>query len=254
MVQHQPTNGPMSASSFHLDSYDVCHQGLVRKINEDSVIAIPPQGLWAVADGMGGHSKGDFASQAITRKLSDLTIVRGLSLSSRLDQVENALRQVNSQLLAASREISADAVVGSTIVAMITNDTSAGLIWAGDSRAYRLRGRILERLTTDHNVANELVEKQGLPRAAAESADDAEALTMAVGTEFFAPERRETNLLRGDIFCLCSDGITKLISDDEIADVLASDKTAESLSHALLDQALGRGATDNISLIIIKVS
>ena len=244
----------MNTPSFHIDSFDVCHRGLVRQINEDSVIALPSQGLWAVADGMGGHTKGDFASQAITRKFSDLTIARGLGLSSRLDQVETALQQVNLQLLTASREISADAVVGSTIVAMITDDASAGLIWAGDSRAYRLRGNVLERLTKDHNVASELMEKQGLSRAAAESANDAEALTMAVGTEFFSPERLETTLQQGDIYCLCSDGITKLIADDEMADVLASDETAESLSHALLGQALRRGGTDNISLIIIKVS
>ena len=242
----------MALSPVSIDSFDICHRGLVREVNEDSVLAIPEQGLWAVADGMGGHSRGDYASQLITCSLSDMTIARGNSVADQLNQLEQLLQHLNTRMLQAAQEISETAIVGSTIVAMIAKDSQVGLIWAGDSRAYRMRAGLLEQLTIDHTVANELIRHQGWPAEHAAQAQDAETLTMAAGASPFCPERRLIDLVPGDSFCLCSDGLNKLVSDQEIADILSQRSRAQAATERLVQMALDRGAIDNVSTIVIN--
>ena len=244
----------MLATSLSVDSFEICHRGLVREVNEDSALAIPEQGLWAVADGMGGHSRGDYASQLITHSLCDMTIARGNSLNGLLDQVEHLLQHLNERMLKAAQEISETAIVGSTVVVMVARENTAGLLWAGDSRAYRLRSGTLEQLTIDHTVANELIRQQGWSADQAAQAQDAETLTMAAGASPFNPERCIVDIAPGDRFCLCSDGLNKLVSDQEIAEIMTDRREARAATEHLVQQALDRGAIDNISTIVINFS
>ncbi|MDA8660782.1 serine/threonine-protein phosphatase [Luminiphilus sp.] len=236
---------------FKIQSYELCHTGMVRDHNEDAVVSLPGQGLWAVADGMGGHARGDYASQAVISSLLDMTLSHEAHVGGQLNSIQRVLEQTSQLLISKAQEISEQTIIGSTVVVMVIDDNNLGIFWAGDSRAYRLREGQLTQLTTDHTVANELIRAQGFNREDARSAQDAEALTTAVGASVFTPERREDKTQPGDRFCLCSDGLNKVVPDWEIESVLNLQQGPEPAAQQLLDLSLDRQATDNVSIIVI---
>lgn len=244
----------MTGAPKVIESFQICHRGLVRAVNEDSVLSIPEQGLWVVADGMGGHAKGDLASQLITASLADLELSAFAELGDKLEAVNEILDNANTALLEKALEISDTAIVGSTVAVILTHQDSAGLMWAGDSRIYRYRQDSLEQLTTDHSMANALIREQGWSPEQAVRSRGAETLTMAVGAMPFHPERLVTKLKAGDRYCLCSDGLTKMLSDPDIADILSSQWSAKKTAEHLVQMALDRGAIDNISTIVINIA
>jgi serine/threonine protein phosphatase PrpC len=234
-----------------IQSYELCHTGMVRDHNEDAVISLPEQGLWAVADGMGGHARGDYASQSVIASLLDMTLAHEVQVASQLNNIHRVLEQTNQRLISKAQEISEQTIIGSTVVVMLIDGNNLGIFWAGDSRAYQLRGGQLTQLTTDHTVANELIRAQGFNHEDARSAKDAEALTTAVGASVFTPERREDKTQPGDRFCLCSDGLNKVVPDWEIEAVLNRQQGPEPAAQQLLDLSLDRKATDNVSIIVV---
>lgn len=244
----------MTAPPEVIESFQICHRGLVRAINEDSVLSAPERGIWVVADGMGGHDKGDFASQLITASLADLELSAFAELGDKLEAVNEILDNANTALLEKALEISDTAIVGSTAAVMLTHQDSAGLMWAGDSRIYRYRHDSLEQLTTDHSMANALIREQGWSPEQAVRSRGAETLTMAVGAMPFHPERMVTKIKAGDRYCLCSDGLTKMLSDPDIADILSCQWSAKKTAEHLVQMALDRGAIDNISTIVINIA
>ena len=236
---------------FKIQSYELCHTGMVRDHNEDAVVSLPGQGLWAVADGMGGHARGDYASQAVISSLLDMTLAHEAHVGGQLNSIQRVLEQTSQLLISKAQEISEQTIIGSTVVVMVIDDNNLGIFWAGDSRAYRLREGQLTQLTTDHTVANELIRAQGFSLENARSAQDAEALTTAVGASVFTPERREDKTHPGDRFCLCSDGLNKVVPDWEIESVLNRRQGPEPAAQQLLGLSLDRQATDNVSIIVI---
>lgn len=244
----------MTGAPQVIESFQICHRGLVRAVNEDSVLSIPEQGLWVVADGMGGHAKGDLASQLITASLADLELSAFAELSDKLEAVHETLDDTNAILLEKALEISDTAIVGSTVAVMLIHQNSAGLMWAGDSRIYRYRNDRLEQLSIDHSIANELIREQGFSPDQAARSKGAETLTMAVGAMPFYPERLITDIQPDDRYCLCSDGLTKMLPDSDIADLLARNWNAKKTAEHLVQTALDRGAVDNISTIVINIA
>lgn len=224
---------------------------MVRDHNEDAVVSLPGQGLWAVADGMGGHARGDYASQSVIKSLLDMTLPHDVQVAGQLNSIHRVLEQTSQRLIAKAQEISEQTIIGSTVVVVVINGNDLGILWAGDSRAYRLRQGQLSQLTTDHTVANELIREQGFNLDDARSAQDAEALTTAVGASVFAPERCEDTTQPGDRFCLCSDGLNKVVPDWEIASVLNAQSAPEAAAQQLLELSLARHATDNVSIIVV---
>ena len=224
---------------------------MVRDHNEDAVVSLPGQGLWAVADGMGGHARGDYASQSVIKSLLDMTLPHDVQVAGQLNSIHRVLEQTSQRLIAKAQEISEQTIIGSTVVVVVINGNDLGILWAGDSRAYRLRQGQLSQLTTDHTVANELIREQGFNYDDARSAQDAEALTTAVGASVFAPERCEDTTQPGDRFCLCSDGLNKVVPDWEIASVLNAQSAPEAAAQQLLELSLARHATDNVSIIVV---
>ena len=224
---------------------------MVRDHNEDAVVSLPGQGLWAVADGMGGHARGDYASQSVIKSLLDMTLPHDVQVAGQLNSIHRVLEQTSQRLIAKAQEISEQTIIGSTVVVVVINGNDLGILWAGDSRAYRLRQGQLSQLTTDHTVANELIREQGFTLDDARSAQDAEALTTAVGASVFAPERCEDTTQPGDRFCLCSDGLNKVVPDWEIASVLNAQSAPEAAAQQLLELSLARHATDNVSIIVV---
>ncbi|WP_193222326.1 PP2C family protein-serine/threonine phosphatase [Alkalilimnicola sp. S0819] len=210
------------------------HPGYRRPHNEDAVLARPEAGLWAVADGMGGHSHGGLASRQLAEALSTLAARwRGARL---LAGIPPALAAANRSLLARAREQGGGCIIGSTVVVLALAADRFHCLWAGDSRAYLWRRGILHRLTEDHRTPG-----------------DGGRLTRAVGAEAeLVLDARAGSLYRGDLFLLCSDGLCGLLDERRIAEVLARERPPNYVS-ALIRATLERGAPDNVSCVVVGV-
>ena len=234
-----------------INDFAACHTGVVRSHNEDAVLSLSEQGLWAVADGMGGHDRGDYASQLVISSLLDMTLSPEAPLDTQIASIHRILQQSSQRLVDIAQEISHDTIIGTTVVVAVLRANQLGCFWAGDSRAYRLRGSTLAQLTTDHTVANELMREQGLSPDEAHGVQGAEALTTAVGASVFAPQVIYEELHPGDRICLCSDGLNKMVPDLEIESVLNARQGAEDAVQQLLELCLARQASDNVSIIVV---
>ena len=229
------------------------HVGLRRKINEDSVFVDTERRLWAVADGMGGHDAGEIASTMVTDALRCLP--PGSNIDELAKQAVEALRQVNRQLLELARSQAKDheTTIGTTIVGLAVDECSFRCFWMGDSRAYRIRDGKISRVTHDHSLVQNLVDAGMLRPEEAETHENANLITRAVGVnEKFEIEIVTGDARPGDCFLLASDGLTRVVRDEELAGELDSRKPADAADY-LIDLVMDRGAPDNVSLVIVRL-
>lgn len=235
-------------------AHAVSHRGCVRADNEDSVLNLAGQGLWAVADGMGGHSLGALASQHITAGLSNIVFSRNCAMEQRLKRVAARLLQLSSELVDKGAELGPGCIVGSTVVVLLVHDNMAGVLWSGDSRAYCMRAGMLVRLTQDHTVAGQLVKDQGLSEQQAARDPEANRLTQALGVRSFGAEHWVGEIAAADRFVLCSDGLTRCVDEAAMTKVLQAESCAKACADALLALALNNGAPDNVSVVVVDVA
>lgn len=230
-------------------SAEQCHRGKRRPSNEDAVISRPSAGLWAVADGMGGHKSGEVASNAIVDALQSVAL--NGNLADSVDAVEDVLGEVNDRLRAHARESGPGSTVGSTVVAMLALARVGVALWAGDSRLYRMRGRRLEQITRDHNPVSDLLDSGAVSEAEALAADT-NIITRAVGghSELFL-DVAVFDIDPTDTYLLCSDGLYRELAFPELADALKDGSPAE-VAQRLLSRCLKTAARDNVSLIIVR--
>lgn len=241
---------PMSEQPFTWDSTAVTDVGRVRKLNEDSVLDRGDVGLWVVADGMGGHSAGDLASQLIINSLTK--VESSNELADFVDAVESAVLNVNLRLFEVAN--AHNQTSGSTVVLLLTRGRYAVTMWAGDSRLYRLRDDTLEQMTSDHTQVELYIEKGLLDRSEAVGHPSGNMVTRAVGvTDNLLLEMDLFELQDGDRFLLCSDGLDKHVRDPEIEEIMRGD-TCEAISRALVDMTLERGAVDNVTVCVVEFS
>jgi serine/threonine protein phosphatase PrpC len=223
--------------------------GLRRKVNEDSIMVRTERGLWAVADGMGGHEAGDVASAKVADALFGLPIV--YSLDELAESAVAALERVNDELIALG---GVGRTIGSTVVGLAIAGNEFRCFWAGDSRAYRVRGREIVQLTRDHSLVQDLVDAGMLGADEAENHPNSNIVTRAVGVqEALKAEIATGDAQPGDIFLLASDGLTRVVGDVEILDELIS-WSPEQAADRLVEMVLARGAPDNVSLIIVTLT
>ncbi|MEN9727002.1 MAG: hypothetical protein RL434_1368 [Pseudomonadota bacterium] len=236
-------------SPFTWKSASVTHAGKVRTVNEDAVCDRPDAGLWAVADGLGGHSAGDLASQTVIDALQRLKPYAELSVM--VEFMEHGLLEANQRLLQISGE--RQQVIGSTVVALAIVDRYAAFLWVGDSRLYRYRGGVLRQMTTDHSQQQRFIEEGVMSREEAQAHPHGHLLTRAVGAHEDLRVDLDVCLLRGgDTFLLCSDGLDKHVSQDEIAVHLARGDAAAGV-NSLLELVLSRGASDNVTMCAVNI-
>ncbi|MCA1799532.1 MAG: protein phosphatase 2C domain-containing protein [Xanthomonadaceae bacterium] len=225
--------------------------GAVRKVNEDSMLDRPERGLWAVADGMGGHSAGDRASQLVVARLDALTMPDDLVAAINL--VDDVLVRTNTELRELA-ETEHKRTIGCTAAAMIARGKHFACLWAGDSRVYRHRpGGDFSQLTQDHAMVEHMVTQGILSREEAENHPQANLITRAVGASdvlFVDVELFEAQV--GDILMICSDGLYKEVEFDEIGAILADD-SVDDKAQALVDLALGRRARDNTTVVVVHI-
>jgi serine/threonine protein phosphatase PrpC len=220
------------------------HVGCRRQNNEDAVLARPECGLWAVADGMGGHAAGDVASALVMEKLT-------AAGAGGVAAVRAAIADANLTLWQAGSE--KGRTMGSTVVALVLEPGGYCCLWAGDSRAYLQRGGGLTQLTRDHSLVQQLVDAGDLAPDAAASHPNANIITRAVGsTATLELDHADGVAHAGDVFLLASDGLTRLLREDEIASA-GSEADLERVADHWVDTVLSRGAPDNLSLVLVRV-
>ena len=210
------------------------HPGTKRRHNEDALLVRPDLGLWAVADGVGGHEAAAEASRIVVDRLTDL--LNPLSFGGAVDDIGEMLNAANADLRARATTIADHAIVASTVVVLLAYGGHYCVLWSGDSRGYRLRDGKLTCLTRDHALS-----KGGV-------------VTHAVGAEekLFI-EQVHGEIAPGDVFLLCSDGIIKALDDEDIATALAGARV-DTVAEALIQDALIAGAKDNITAIVVHAA
>lgn len=236
------------SAGLSVRSASASHVGHVRKLNEDSYLSRPEIGLWVVADGMGGHGGGDYASQAVVKALSDMPAPN--SAAAFLADFEGRIGQVNAHLLSHARSNNRP-VVGTTLAAILIYDSHFAGVWCGDSRIYRWRSGALTQLSKDHSEVQDLIDRGVLDRKEAKTWPRRNVVTRALGAQEPAElEIVDAPAMAGDRFLLCSDGLTGHVEDDEIAAILAKDDPHQ-MCDELVALTLQRGASDNVSVVAL---
>ncbi len=226
--------------------------GCVRKLNEDSTLELPEAGLWVVADGMGGHTAGDFASQTIVAELETVGVPAGaLDLKSRFLE---RLTRANSRIRAHAEQLGTGAI-GSTIAALLVQQDKFAAIWSGDSRVYRFRGGEIAQVTRDHTEVQMLLDNGEITEEEAENWPRKNVITRAIGvTDQPECDMVQDTLMDADIFLICSDGLTEYFEAPELQDLMRAvgHGPLEPLCHVLVETALERGGKDNTSVILLR--
>jgi serine/threonine protein phosphatase PrpC len=241
----------MTAAIHNLaaDTAASTHTGMVRQCNEDCMLSRPAIGLWAVADGMGGHQAGDLASKMVVDALA--LIEHADSPAALLRACENALAQANARVRAVA-DARGLGIIGSTIALLLTFGRHFACVWSGDSRIYLLRDGAMTQLTRDHTEAQELLDRGLLTPEEALAWPRREVITRAIGVSDRANlEQVYGEVNPGDIFVLCSDGLTLHVEASEIMRTIVG-KDADTACQLLIELTLSRGARDNVTVIIVR--
>ena len=240
-----------------IDSYGVTDRGLRRQLNQDRVyVADGPVGplpnLYIVADGMGGHNAGELASAICVRVIEDE--LKGMRKVSPEKALETAIKAANSVIWEQAQTRVGCKGMGTTVVACTCLDDDMLVANVGDSRAYLCScDDDIQQVSVDHSLVEEMVQMGGLERSKARTHPDKNIITRAVG----AMNEIDVDLFRvsieqGDIILLCSDGMSNMVEDEAIRDIIWSDGTLRDRAHRLVDMANENGGRDNISVVLIE--
>lgn len=233
-------------------SWAMTDVGAVRKHNEDNMLARPDLGLWAVADGAGGHASGEVASGMIVDALSRLPM--HLSAGELLSGIRVTITQVHAALREEAARRGGNVMIASTFVGLMIRDRHFACLWAGDSRAYLLRHGQLQQITRDHSLVQELVDAGSLSLEEAERHPHANVITRAVGADDDELELDKVigQIQPGDRFLLCSDGLSKTLSEQEIQGLLGAPEGVPP-TELLIHAALAHRVNDNVTAVVVEV-
>jgi protein phosphatase len=236
----------------HLGSFDTgaaTHVGKLRDRNEDSYLIRPEAGIWAVADGMGGHEAGDLASQTVIAELQSIELPT--SAASLLSHCEDRVASANDRI----KEISRDRggiIIGATLAVLLAFDDHYACVWSGDSRIYVVRAGEILQLSRDHTEVQELLASGTITAKEAKTWTGNNVITRAIGV-YDEPELEITSgpLQPGDSFVICSDGLTHHVEDSEILDCVTTNMSQQACDN-LIALALERGGADNVTVIVAR--
>jgi protein phosphatase len=239
--------------------------GRKRKGNEDSLFVNPEQNLFVVADGMGGHAAGEVASRVAVESINEFVCMTsgdeeitwpfGLDESMSYDgnRLKTSVRYANNKVLAATKESVEYEGMATTVVGVLVDGATANLTHVGDSRIYLYRSGQLTQLTSDHSWVNEQLQGGMLTAEQARSHPLRNVVTRALGGKpDLDVEMQVHEALPGDVLLLCSDGLTTMVPDPEIARLLSENGGVEGAAKALVDEANRKGGEDNITVILLQ--
>jgi len=255
--------GSMTAA---IDAFGLTDVGRKRKHNEDAYALDVNEGLFIVADGMGGHAAGEVAAKitvetigefiAATRQKEEATwpFRYDHQLEFNSNRLAIAIEKANERVMAAVAAQPWLKGMGTTVVAGLLNEKTLSLAHVGDSRAYLYRDGTLTRLTDDHSWVHEQVEAGILTEEEAKSHPLKNVVTRALGGgPSVSPDLQELSFRPGDEFIFCSDGLTTMLSDEDIHDTAEKEREPQSLCRRLVDSANERGGVDNITVVVVRV-
>ncbi len=227
------------------------HRGAVREMNEDAFLDRNSDGLWVVADGMGGHDAGEVASEMITSAMGKIDIQQ--PLADVVDILEDTLLNVHHKIRAYARSHCEGRTMGSTVVSLFVRESVGVCLWAGDSRLYRYRNNQLQPISHDHSQVNEMLARGMINEEEAVNHPASNVITRAVGaSETLYVDITLVELQPNDVYLLCSDGLYGAIGEEQIANLLSLEEM-ETVTQNLIDQSLEASARDNVTVIAVKV-
>lgn len=240
--------------------------GRVRKNNEDCFEIAPEIGLYLLSDGMGGEAHGEIASRLAVDTIAqhcrdsltnpDLPFLgdRVLDLGERTNRLASAIRMANQMIYESAQKHPAQRGMGATVVAVWIDGPRMSLAHVGDSRAYRLRGGNLEQLTQDHSLVAEQVRRGILTQQQADESEMQSVLIRALGIDpTVQVDTDEHALIDGDALVLCSDGLSRMVTDAGIASTMMTALSAEEAVERLIESANDAGGEDNVTVVAIRV-
>lgn len=248
-----------------LSAVSLSDVGRVREHNEDAVFVDADQGLAVLADGMGGYMAGEVASQIAIEVLREhvgrasdaatLAKVDPLTgLTTAAQRIRNAVIEANQRIYAEATKKRDQDGMGTTLVTVLIYAETACVAHVGDSRVYRLRGGLLSQITRDHSLVQEQIDAGKLTAEEAKSSGYKNLVTRALGIDALTEaDINEFRVAQGDIFMLCSDGLSDMITDDVIEETMASGLPKATIAKNLVELANQAGGRDNVSVVLLQV-
>ena len=228
-----------------LESKSLSHRGSVREVNEDSYFEDLAQGVWVVADGVGGNGNGQIASQLAVQSI-ERNIRQGMPLLECISEANDAIKSA----LASDEALSH---MATTVVACRFDAGHFELSWVGDSRAYLINGDGMLQLSNDHNRASEMLAQGAIDESELASHPGQHELTQALGQMTLKRLPRYLGELHdGDSLLLCTDGLSGVVSDEELYQYIQNDAPLAEIAESLLDLVLERGAPDNVTFSLVR--
>jgi protein phosphatase len=238
---------------MNLRSAAVSDVGLRRRANEDCYALAADLGLYLVADGMGGHTAGQVASELAAQAAVGALRTLVDASASLTEKLRYSVAAANREILETAQAKPELSGMGTTLVALLAGPQRIALAHVGDSRAYLVRGGRIRQLTDDHSLVAELVRRREIPEAAARGHPHRHVLTRALGVRrHVEPDLAELTPAANDVFVLCSDGLTGHVRDEEIAETLRQEAELEAACERLVDMANARGGDDNITVVLVR--
>jgi len=233
--------------SYQTLTYQGTHIGYVRSVNEDALFVNEKEGLWVVADAIRSHSRGDMASRIVVDHCKSYC---------RCDSLEESIKDIEARLSMANqacRGLYSKEILGSTVAALLIFQSKAALVWAGDSRIYRLRGGDLNLITEDHNLAQERCRRGEMSQDEAQRLPSANVLTRAVGVhQDLRLQVQDAEVAPGDRYLLSTDGLYRELKLQDLQDIL-SEPLGQSVMTQLIGKALDKGGKDNITGVLVEI-
>ena len=229
--------------------------GVIRSGNEDNYVAVPDHGIFVVADGMGGHAAGEVASEmAVQVVVRELGSLRGLVDDQVAERMRSAIRSANGAIFQRTLAEPEKRGMGTTVTALVLYDVRFLIGQVGDSRAYLLRDGKLSQLTKDHSYVQEQVDAGYLTPEQARTHPYSNVITRCVGANAdVMPDVYVGVVKAADLFLLASDGLTGMLEDPELAQVLTAHRTPQEQVDAMIAEANRHGGLDNITAIVVRV-
>ena len=249
-----------------LKAVGITHVGRQRQHNEDSYLVADQAKMFIVADGMGGHAAGEIASRIAVDSISEFiqhtkeddgTWPHAYDENYRrsTNRLMAAVRLANTRVLEAMRKDARLRGMGTTVVACLADENVVSVAHVGDSRAYLIRDGQLSRLTNDHSWVFEQVQAGMLTEAEAEKHPLRNVITRALGGALsVSPDASEVDARKGDVYLLCSDGLTGMVSEDDILRLVTETDDLDAACQRLIDTANERGGLDNVTAILVKTT
>lgn len=240
-----------------MKAYSITDVGMVRTMNQDYVFCYDePIGtlanLFLVADGMGGHQAGDYASRCCVETVSNA--VKKAKMNLPIEVLDEAIQEGNLAVFSQAENNTSLYGMGTTLVATTVLGSEMYVANVGDSRAYLISDGLIKQITEDHSWVEEMVRLGELEREEARTHRNKNVITRAIGTSSFVQaDFFEVNVKEGDIILMCTDGLTNMVVDDVLLEIVLSQPDIESMGKEMVRIANANGGKDNIGIVLVQI-